>query len=271
MAAIDPLHQFAIEKMVALPPVNVPGLGLIDLSITNSVLAMLIAAVAICLFIAVSAKGAVVPGRLQTAGESVYGLVEGLTSSMIGHEGKKYFPFVFTLFTFIMTMNLFGLLNLVGLPNMHMFTPTSQVAVTATLAIITIGLVIIVGFAKNGLGFFKLFVPSGVPWYAIWMVVPIEFVSFLLRPFTLALRLFGNMLGGHVVLAIFGAFVAALGAYALSTGGAAYAALIPSALSFVMVVALTALEFIVGFLQAFVFAALACVYLNDVVNLGHGH
>src|SRR6201996_5827919 len=127
MAAIDPLHQFAIEKVVDLPTVNLGGLAL-DLSITNSVLAMMIAAVAICVFFAVSAKGAVVPGRLQTAGESVYGLVDGLTSSMIGHEGKKYFPFVFTLFTFIMFMNLFGLLNLIGLPNLHMFTPTSQVA-----------------------------------------------------------------------------------------------------------------------------------------------
>jgi F-type H+-transporting ATPase subunit a len=269
MAAIDPLHQFAIEKVVALPPVNVPGLGLLDLSITNSVVAMLIAAVAVCLFVAVSAKGAVVPGRLQTVGESLYGLVDGLTSSMIGHEGKKYFPFVFTLFIFIMTMNLFGLLNLFGVA--HMFTPTSQVAVTAALAMITIGLVIIVGFVKNGLGFFKLFVPSGVPVAILPFLVLIEFISFLVRPVTLTLRLFGNMLGGHVVLAIFGSFVAALGAYALSTGGAAYAAMIPSILSFAMVVALTALELIVGFLQAFVFAALACVYLNDVVNLGHGH
>jgi F-type H+-transporting ATPase subunit a len=271
MAAIDPLHQFAIEKVVALPPVSLPGVGLIDLSITNSVLAMLIAAVVICLFLVVAAKGEVVPGRLQTVGESIYGMVDGLTSSMIGHEGKKYFAFVFTLFTFIMCMNMFGLLNFLGLPNMHMFTPTSQVAVTGALALITIGLVLIVGFAKNGLGFFKLFVPSGVPWPLLILLVPIELISFLVRPLTLTLRLFGNMLGGHVVMAMFGAFVAALGAYALSTGGAAYAALIPSALSFFMVVALTALELIVGFLQAFVFAALACVYLNDVVNLGHGH
>jgi F-type H+-transporting ATPase subunit a len=114
-------------------------------------------------------------------------------------------------------------------------------------------------------------VPSGVPVAILPFLVVIEVISFLVRPLTLTLRLFGNMLGGHVVLAIFGSFVAALGAYALSTGGAAYAALIPSVLSFTMVVALTALELIVGFLQAFVFAALACVYLNDVVNLGHGH
>src|SRR5215469_893139 len=224
MAAIDPLHQFAIEKVVELPTVNLGGLA-IDLSITNSVIAMLISAVVICLFMAVSAKGQVVPGRLQTVGESIYGLVDGLTSSMIGHDGKKYFAFVFTLFVFIMCMNMFGLLNFIGLPHMRMFTPTSQVIVTATLALITIGLVLIVGFAKNGLGFFKLFVPSGVPWPLLLFLVPIEIISFLVRPLTLTLRLFGNMLGGHVVLAIFGAFV----------------------------------------------AALACVYLNDVVNLGHGH
>jgi F-type H+-transporting ATPase subunit a len=269
MAAIDPLHQFAIETIVKLPTFVLPGVGAVDMSITNSVLAMLVAAVGICLFFAVAAKGQVVPGRLQAAGESLYGIVEGLTSSMIGHEGKKYFPFVFTLFSFILVMNLFGLFNVVGL--FHLFTPTSQIAVTATLALITIGLVIVVGFVKNGLGFFKLFVPSGVPIAILPFLVVIEVISFLVRPLTLALRLFGNMLGGHVVLAIFGSFVAALGAYALSTGGVAYAALIPSVLSFGSVIALLTLELIVAFLQAFVFAALTCVYLNDVVNLGHGH
>jgi F-type H+-transporting ATPase subunit a len=269
MAAIDPLHQFAIERMVTLPTVNLGGVA-IDLSITNSVAAMLIAAVAICLFLTVAAKGAVVPGRLQTVGESVYGLVDGLTSSMIGHEGKKYFPFVFTLFTFIMCMNLFGLLNFIGLPNMHMFTPTSQVAVTAALAIITIGLVIIVGFVKNGLGFFKLFVPSGLPLPLVPFLFIIELISFLVRPLTLALRLFGNMIGGHVVLYMFGSFVVAMAVFA-SHGGLATFGFAGSALSLGMVVALSALELIVAFLQAFVFAALTCTYLSDVVNLDHGH
>jgi F-type H+-transporting ATPase subunit a len=264
MAAIDPIHQFAIHKVVELPPV----MG-VDLSITNSVLWMAIAAVVLMGFVAISARGAVVPGRLQSLGESVYGLVDGLTSSMIGHEGKKYLPFVFTIFGFVLTMNILGLLNVPGLP--HPFTPTSQIAVTATLALITIGLVLVVGFAKNGLGFFKLFVPSGVPWPLLILLVPIEFISFLVRPLTLALRLFGNMLGGHVVLAIFASFVASLGVFAFREGGATYLALIPSVLSFGMVTALTALEFVVAFLQAFVFAALTCVYLNDVVNLGHGH
>ncbi len=264
MAAIDPIHQFAIHKIVDLPPV----MGL-DLSITNSVLWMAIAATVFAVLFAASARGAIVPGRLQVVGEALYGLVEGLTSSMIGHEGRKFLPFVFTLFGFILTMNVLGLLNVPGAP--HPFTPTSQIAVTGAFALLTIGLVLIVGFARNGLGFFKLFVPSGVPWPLLFLLVPIEIISFLVRPLTLALRLFGNMLGGHVVLAIFASFVAALGTFAFASGGAGLLALIPSALSLSMVVALTALEFVVAFLQAFVFAALTCVYLNDVVNLGHGH
>lgn len=268
MAAIDPIHQFAIHKIVEIPPVVIGGMSL-DLSITNSVMWMAIAAVVFTVLFALSAKGQVVPGRVQSLGESLYGLVDGLTSSMIGHEGKKYLPFVFTLFGFVLTMNILGLLNIPGLP--HPFTPTSQIAVTGTLALITIGLVLVIGFVKNGLGFFKLFVPSGVPVAILPFLVIIEVISFLVRPLTLALRLFGNMLGGHVVLAIFASFVASLGVFAFSSGGPAYLALVPSALSFGMVTALTALEFIVAFLQAFVFAALTCVYLNDVVNLGHGH
>ena len=129
---------------------------------------------------------------------------------------------------------------------------------------------LVVGFVKNGLGFFKLFVPSGVPWPVLFLVVPIEFVSFLLRPFTLALRLFGNMLGGHVALKVFAGFIIALGAMAAG-GGVGLLGIPGAALSLTGVVALTALEFLVAFLQAFVFTVLTCIYLNDVVNLGHGH
>jgi F-type H+-transporting ATPase subunit a len=147
---------------------------------------------------------------------------------------------------------------------------TSQLAITATFAVLTIGLVLLVGFVKHGLGFFKLFVPPGVPLYVIWLVIPIEFVSFLLRPVTLALRLFGNMLGGHVALKVFAGFVVALGALAAG-GGLGFLGIPGAGLSLAMVVALTALECLVAFLQAFVFAVLTCIYLNDVVNLGHGH
>jgi F-type H+-transporting ATPase subunit a len=218
---------------------------------------MIIAAASVTLFFAAaSAKAAVVPGRLQSVGEMLYELIHNLTDSIIGHEGKKYFPFVFTLFAFILAMNLLGMVP-------YFFTSTSQLAVTATLGVLVIAVVIAVGFARNGLGFFKLFVPSGVPFFVLPLVVVIEIISFLVRPVTLALRLFGNMVGGHVVLKVFGGFVVSLGALgALGVVGAL--------VTLTGTVAITALEFMVAFLQAFVFAVLACVYLNDVVNL-HSH
>ena len=160
-----------------------------------------------------------------------------------------------------MTMNILGMFLVVP-------TATSQLAVTATLALMTFFIVIAVGVIKNGFGFFKLFSPSGVPWYLLFLMIPIEIISFLVRPLTLALRLFGNMIGGHVVLNIFGSFVVSLGLLALG-GGLATLGWAVSALSLGSVVALIGLEFIVAFLQAFVFAALTCVYLNDVVNLHH--
>jgi len=254
--AMDPMHQFEIQTLVGLPPIA----GL-DLSITNSVFAMLLAAAVPCLFFAFAAKKAVVPGRLQSVGELLYLLVHDLADSMIGHEGKKFFPFVFTLFAFILTMNLLGM-------SVVVFTATSQLAVTVTLALLTFAIVLIVGFARNGLGFFKLFWPSGVPLYLMPLMVPIEVISFLVRPLTLALRLFGNMLGGHVVLYIFASFVISLAALALA-GGLASLGWLGATVALGSVVALVTLEFIVAFLQAFVFTALTCVYLNDVVNLHH--
>jgi F-type H+-transporting ATPase subunit a len=249
----DPMHQFQIAKILDLPKVAVPGLGQIDLSITNSVAAMLLAATLVIVFYAfASAKAAVVPGRLQTVGEMLYGLVNGLTDSIIGHDGKKYLPFVFTLFVLVLFANIQGMFLV--------FTATSQIAVTLTLGLLVILTVVAVGVGKNGLKFFKLFAPSGVPWPLYILLVPIEILSFLIRPITLALRLFGNMLGGHVVLKIFAGFVVALGGMGvLGWAGAA--------LALSSVVALTALEFMVAFLQAFVFAVLTCVYLNDVVHL----
>jgi F-type H+-transporting ATPase subunit a len=259
----DPMHQFEIHKIVDLPDFTLPGVGVIDMAFTNSTLAMTLAAGLVAGFFGLAtAKGAVVPGRLQLIGETALGYIDNLTESIIGHEGKKFFPFVFTLFVFILAMNLLGLFLV--------FTATSQLAVTATLAAITILLVLIIGFARNGANMYKLFVPAGVPWYMLILVAPIELISFLLRPVTLALRLFGNMLGGHVALKVFAGFVVSLGA--MAAGGGLGLLGIPGALlSLTGVVALTALEFLVAFLQAFVFAVLACVYLNDVVNLGHHH
>lgn len=248
----DPMHQFQIQKIVELPTVTVPGLGAIDLSITNSVAAMMSAALLIIGFYSLAARKAVVPGRLQAVGEMLYGLVDGLAESIIGHDGKKFLPFVFTLFAFVLFMNVQGMFLV--------FTATSQLAVTLTLGLMVILTVVAVGFAKNGLKFFKLFAPSGVPWPLYFLLVPIEILSFLIRPITLGLRLFGNMLGGHVVLKIFAGFVIAL-------GGLGVLGWAGSALALTSVVALTALEFMVAFLQAFVFAVLTCVYLNDVVHL----
>lgn len=259
----DPMHQFEVQKIVDLPDFSLPGVGVIDMSITNSTVAMFLAAGLIVAFFALAtAKAAVVPGRLQLLGEGIFSYIDNLTTSIIGHEGRKFFPFIFTLFLFILAMNLLGMFLV--------FTATSQLAVTATLAAIIILLVLIVGIARNGANMYKLFVPAGVPWYMLVLVTPIELISFLLRPVTLALRLFGNMLGGHVALKVFAGFVVSLGA--LAAGGGLGLLGIPGALlSLGGVVALTALEFLVAFLQAFVFAVLACVYLNDVVNLGHHH
>ena len=249
----DPMHQFQISKVVDLPAVTVPGLGVVDLSITNSTLAMMVAAVLITLFFtAVTAKPKLVPGRLQVVGEGAFAFIDDLATSIMGEQGRAFFPFILTLFVFILALNLLGMFTV--------FTATSQVAVTATFAMLTILLVIGVGFAKNGIKFFKLFAPTGVPWYLLLLVSPIEFISFLLRPVSLALRLFGNMLGGHVAMKVFAGFVVTLGGIGLVG--------IPGAvLAMGGVVALTALEFLVAFLQAFVFAVLTTVYLNDVVHL----
>jgi F-type H+-transporting ATPase subunit a len=255
----DPLHQFQVQKIVDLPDVTLPVVGTVDLAFTNSHLAMTIAFVAVVGFLTLVASGAkVVPGRLQAAGETLFGMIDNLTESIIGHDGKKYFPFVFAIFTFILGMNLLGMFL--------SFTATSQLAVTGTFAVITFGLVLIIGFAKNGLGFFKLFWPMGAPIALRPIVGLIEFVSFMLRPFTLMLRLFGNMLGGHVALKVFAGFVATA-----VIGAAGWMGVLIAPLSFGMTIALTALEFLVAFLQAFVFAVLTCIYLNDVVNLDHAH
>jgi F-type H+-transporting ATPase subunit a len=255
----DPLHQFQIVPLTPAVEVNLPLIGAQTIAFTNSHLAMTVAFGMVVLFLTLVTAGAkVVPGRMQAAGETLFGMIDGLVDSIIGHDGRKLFPFVFTIFTFILAMNFLGLFL--------SFTATSQIAVTATFGVITILMVLAIGFGKHGLKFFSLFVPSGVPWPVLPFVVIIEFVSFLLRPVTLTLRLFGNMMGGHVALKVFAGFVV------VAVGGAIGWLGVPVfILSLGMTVGLTALEFLVAFLQAFVFAVLTTIYLNDVVNLGHGH
>jgi F-type H+-transporting ATPase subunit a len=264
MAAIEPMEQFLVHRIIPLP-VQIPGVGMLDLSITNSVAFMLIAAVLISAFFLISSRRALVPGRMQALAEMLYGMVDGtLTGGIIGERGRAFLPFVFTLFLLIATLNLIGLAP-------GGFTVTSQLSVTAALAVMTFLMVLTVGFVRNGLGFFKLFFPAGMP---LAMAIPmafIELISFAVRPMTLAMRLFGNMLGGHVVTYMFASFVIGLGVFGLQGAGVAKLGLIGSGVSFLVIVALIALEFVVAFLQAFVFAALTCVYLNEVVNLDHGH
>ncbi len=258
------MEQFVIHKIVSFPPVVIAGVP-VDLSITNSVATMIFAAAVISVFFLLTSAGKVVPGRWQAFGEILYDLIDkGMTGPMIGDRGRPFLPYIFALFSIIAVMNIWGIVP-------GQFTVTSQLAVTISLAVVTFALVIIIGFLRNGLGFFKLFVPSGVHWVMLLLVVPIEVISFCVRPVTLSMRLFGNMIGGHVVLYMFGSFIVALATFALTQGGLAYLGFVGSALSLGMVIALSALELIVAFLQAFVFAALACTYLSDVVNLDHGH
>jgi F-type H+-transporting ATPase subunit a len=271
MPAIQPMEQFLVHPIVPWT-VEIGGYAL-NLSITNSTMMMFVAALTVCLILGLSSRGAVVPGRMQAVGEMLFDLVDGvLVGPIIGDKGRPYLPFIFTIFMLILMLNLMGVVLAFGnVGGMRWtFTPTAQLAVTATLAVVTFLSVLVIGFMKNGLGFFKLFVPSGMPFLMLLLVVPIELLSFLIRPLTLAMRLFGNMLGGHVVMYIFGSFVVMLGLIG-ATGGLATLGYLGSGLSFAMVIALTGLELVVAGLQAFVFAALATVYLNEVVNLGHGH
>jgi len=251
VADSNPLSQFEIHPVIELP--SVAGY---DLSITNTVVYMFAAAATIVLFLNYSMRRAgLVPGRAQSVAELGYEFIAGMIRDIIGPEGLKFFPYVFTLFAFILTANMFGMFTI-------FFTTTSHLAVTITLAMVTISIVIITGFARHGLGFFKLFVPSGLPWPMYILITPIEVISFIARPITLSVRLFANMLAGHVMLKIFGMFVVALGGLG---GLASISAILPFGAAF----AITGLEFLVAFLQAYVFAILTVIYLNDVVHMDH--
>jgi F-type H+-transporting ATPase subunit a len=269
---IDPMHQFVIHKLVDLPPVHIGGLA-IDMSITNSIAAMLFGAGVLIVFLLLTARGQLVPNRAQAVAEALYGIVDNvLITPIIGVKGRPYIPFVFTIFMLILTLNLMGVILAIG--NLGgqswTFTVTAQLAFTATLAVITFLSVFILGFIKHGPKFLGLFFPGGMGIAGAIAMAPIEMISYFVRPVTLALRLFGNMLGGHVVMMLFGSFVVALGVLGLS-GGIATLGFLGSGLSLAMVVVLTGLELVVATVQAFVFAALATVYLNEVVNFGHGH
>jgi F-type H+-transporting ATPase subunit a len=269
---IDPMHQFLIQKIWDGPVFQIGGLTF-DMSITNSVAAMFVGAAAMVAFFALTARGQIVPNRGQAVAEAIYNIVDRvLVSPIIGHHGRPYIPYLFTLFCVIFVLNLMGVVLSVGslAGQTWTFTVTSQLAITATLAVLTFFSIFILGFIKHGPKFLTLFWVPGMGVAGGMAMVLIEMISYFVRPVTLAMRLFGNMLGGHVVLSLFGSFVVALGLAALS-GGLSTLLIVPSALSFAMIVGLTGLELIVALLQAFVFTALATVYLNEVVNFGHGH
>jgi F-type H+-transporting ATPase subunit a len=249
--ANDPTHQFLIQKIV---PIDIGG---IDFSFTNASLFM-VATVALAagfLYFATSNRG-LIPTRSQSLAEMSYEFIASMLKEGAGTQGMKFFPMVFSLFMFVLTANLLGMVP-------YFYTVTSQIIVTFALSLFVILTVILYGFFKHGFGFFKLFVPHGVPVALLPLVVIIEIISFLSRPISLSVRLFANMLAGHITLKVFAGFVASLGALgALGIGGAI--------LPLIMTVALTGLEFLVAFLQAYVFAVLTCMYLNDAIHPG-GH
>ena len=248
---IDPIHQFQIHDMV--PLINLGGR---QIAFTNSALFMMIIVVGVsALMIGASAPRAVVPGRLQSIAEISYEFVANTVRSSAGTEGMKFFPFVFTLFMFVLFANLIGLIP-------YSFTVTSQIIITAALALTVFLIVVVYGFWRNGLHFLNLFVPKGVPKVILPAIVFIEVLSFLSRPVSHSVRLFANMLAGHITLQVFAGFIIML-------AGAGILGWFGAVLPFAMVVALTALELLVAFLQAYVFAILTCIYLNDAIHPGH--
>jgi len=245
-----PMEQFAIK---VIHPIKAGGY---DLSFTNSSLWMAIALAGIAIFLFVgTAKPQLVPSRWQAAVEYVYDFIRTMLDQNVGPEGRKFAPLLFSIFIFVLACNLLGLIPFVGA-----FTPTSHIAVTLGLAVLVFVIVCIVGFAKHGLHFFSLFWPKNTFFPLAVFVAAIEFLSFLSRPFTLAIRLFANMTAGHVLLKVFGTFVVALGSF----GALPYVfGVVPLAVN----VALSALEVLIAVVQAYVFALLASIYLNDAVNL----
>lgn len=249
---MDPIHQFQIVNLFSLGKI-----GNAEIAFTNSALFMLIAVVSLTLFLVVGTVGGrAIPTRLQSAAELSYEFVASMVRSTAGQEGMRFFPFVFTVFMFVLTLNMLGLIP-------YAFTVTSHIIITAVLALTVFFLVLIYGLVRHGLHFFNLFVPKGVPGYILPMIVAIEILSFISRPISHSVRLFANMLAGHIALKVFAGFIILLG------GGLGAIGWVGGVLPFAMIVGLTALELLVAFLQAYVFAILTCIYLNDAIHPGH--
>lgn len=242
--AIDALSQFELQ----------PVLGVLGVGFTQSNLYMVLgAALVVCTIIMAMRSKAVVPGRLQALVELSYGGIMGMVEEQIGHEGRRFFPFVFTLFFFVLMGNMLGLMP-------YAFTYTSHIAVTLGLALLVIVLVTVVALRIHGLHFFSYFFPEGAPIALAPIIIPVEIISYLSRPISLSIRLFANMVAGHVMLKVFATFVVLM-------GGAGVVGIVGSVAPIALNVALIGFEFLVAFLQAYVFAILTCIYLHDAVHL----
>ncbi|HEV2748173.1 MAG TPA: F0F1 ATP synthase subunit A [Allosphingosinicella sp.] len=253
---IDPMHQFEVQSISELF-----SIGGQPIAFTNSALWMLISLAVLWLFMLGGMKRQLVPTRWQMAVEGVTGFISSMMNTNIGPEGRRFTPYVFSLFMFILVANLIGMLP-TGIVGVHPFTVTSHLTVTGVLAIVSFSIVLIVGFARHGFHFLSLFVPHGAPWWMLPILVPVEFVSFMVRPFSLGLRLFVAMTAGHILMKVLAGFVInGLNAEAL------WVAPIVSVPSFVLMVGITLLELLVCAIQAYVFALLTSLYLNDAVNL----
>lgn len=251
-AGHSPIEQFEIKELL---PIEVFGL---NASFTNSSLYMVIAVGLIATFLTVAMSGrSLVPNRMQSIAEVIYEFIASTVRENVGQKGMQFFPLVFTLFILVLVLNLLGMIPIPGLT----FTVTSHIIVTAALALLVISIVILYGFYKHGIGFLKIFSPSGVPGWLLPILIPIEIISFISRPISLSVRLFANMLAGHIALKIFAGFIGVL------LGAGVWSILAPIPL--LLTLGLTALEFLVAVLQAYVFAVLTCIYLSDAVHGAH--
>ena len=258
---IDPMHQFTVEPIVPL------HIGPYDISFTNSALSMTIALILIVGFVAAGMKRELVPGRWQMAVEGVAGFIDNMVEANIGPKGKRYTPYIFSLFAFILVANLLGMMPLAIIPGAHLFTSTSHFSITGVLAVMSFSIVLIVGLWTHRLRFFSLFVPHGTPWYMIPLIIPIEFISFMVRPFSLGLRLFVAMIAGHILMEVFGTFIVNGGNSFAADPSTGLMALLVMIVSFLFIVFVVALELLMCVIQAYVFALLTTLYLNDAINL----
>ena len=254
---IDPMEQFLVEPVLGRHIV----VGGYDLSFTNSALFMVVVFVALLAFMAGGMKRQLVPGRWQAAVEGAVSFIDNMVTVNIGQGGKRFAPYIFSLFFFILFANLVGVLPLAILPGLHTFAVTSHITVTAVLAFFSFAIVLAVGFWKHGFRFFSLFVPHGAPLWLMPIIIPVEFVSFMVRPFSLGLRLFVAMTAGHILLEVFGSFaVQGLSSHSGLGVGVWFA-------SMIMIIGVSALELLVCAIQAYVFALLTSLYLHDAVHL----